>query len=377
MEKRNRIKLPNATPFWRTVRFCFYIRTTIRLLYVPIATVYLAYFLACDTFPHRQYFEFFFLTAILLVGAVPSVLLLVRVLGGRSGISGLLAGGSVTNKWRKQWDAIEMASARVQDRCMQSSATFSLPNARRPVFGNDNHYASYHVPEDVLADIPKGPNFVSFGNVQNQPIQAVDAGSREAASQLARHICSVAAGRLLSKELKFVVFKMEEADSIRLVFVTDVQGRLEHHGFIWLTLCLRVDGTMVTGFVESVRSFYLEASNLSSGLCYRGDETRAKLLSRLVWETIVMASPVSILLAPRHWWYSIQELYDGRQSAWYFERYRPDAGDSVDLFLIGELGNGLRIEQGYLSSVESVRTNLVNEVQMVIGSFQGTNNRAA
>ena len=377
MEKRNRIKLPNAAPFWKTVRFCFYLRSTIRLLYVPVATIYLAYFLACDTFPRSQYFEFFFLTAILLVVAAPSLVLLIRILGGRPGLSGLLAGGSVAREWRTQWDAIEVASARVQERCMQSSATFSLPNARRPTMGNENRHGFYNVPEDVLADIPKGPNFVSFGNVQNQPIQAVDAGSREAASQLVRHISSVVAGRLLGKELTFVVFKIQETDSIRLVFVTDVQGRQEHHGFNWLTLYLRIDGTMVTGFVESVRSFYLEESKLSSGLHFRGDEMRAKQISRLVWEAVVLASPLSILLAPRHWWYSIQELYDGRQSAWFFERYRPDAGDSVDLFLIGELGNGLQIEQGYMSRVESVRTNVVNEVQMVIGSFHGTNNRAA
>jgi hypothetical protein len=240
-----------------------------------------------------------------------------------------------------------------------------------------DHHGFYTVPEEVLVDIPEGPNFVSFGNVQNQPIQAVDAGSREAASQLIRHIGSVVAGRLLGKELEFVVFKIDETDALRLVFVTDVQARQEHHGFIWLTLYLRVDGTMVSGFVESVRSFYLEASKLSSGLSYHGDETRAKLVSRLVWEAVLLVSPVSIFLAPRHWWYSLQEVYDGRQSAWYFERYRPDAGDSVDLFLIGELGNGLRIEEGYLSRVESVRTTLVNELQMVIGSFHGMQNRAA
>ena len=64
-------------------------------------------------------------------------------------------------------------------------------------------------------------------------------------------------------------------------------------------------------------------------------------------------------------------------SAAFFSCVPPDAGDSLELKLVGLVGGGLETDKRFVSRVEGVRTNLVADVDLVISAFRAANQRVA
>lgn len=301
---------------------------------------------------------------------VPSAVVIYRLLKGTKGRPGILAAAEASKAWRARWKEIQQASLDVQRKCRLHRSMFALPGSRGLLLEEEESW-EYERPESVLKDIPEGLYVSTCGNETNQPLQVIEAGSTEKAAAVMQRIAALVAGRLLGREIPFVVFKFQGPNWIHLQFLTAVDPEGLHRSYIWTVLQVKTNGTTVGGFVQTIRNDYFGRGVCSDGYHYHGDEVHAGRSIYSVGYLALMYSPPGLFLVHEVLKEQFFELFHRKVSSQHFFKHGPDNGDTVDLSLIGESGSGIYATAAFSSRVEGIRSDILQEVHKVTGTFAG------
>lgn len=380
MPDRHPVQLPGSSlPYFRTARFVHYVRELIRQSVLLSVAGYFCLLVLVLTVGEDSGSPVAWIVSGSFCGlafllAWPQLLLLYRILWGMSGNRGILFAKSATDRWRAQWQAIAEASLDVQRKCRRQRQLFMLPSMRPDHWLEDDEAGDYSRPEDVLADLPDTPAFVTFGHLTDQPLQVIDAGSADRAAKLVRHMAALVAGRLLGREIPFITFQREWEGGIRMTFLTTVEAGLDHRAYLWTTVQLAVSGTTVGGYVETVRTYYFGRGECRGGYWHRGDEARVKGYGELAVEVLTLVTPLGVVLIRDLLQTAYLELFRRHASGRFYLYYPPEAGDTVELLLIGENGSDLVADNTFAARVEGVRNDILQEIHKVTGIFAGVLN---
>lgn len=368
------IQLPGESlPHGSTVRSAYYHRT---ILYhaVPIAAFLWLWLGLLMLSALKESPEGAILATILMVPLsvllVPSAVVIYRLLKGTEGRRGILAAAEASKAWRTRWKEIQQASLDVQRKCRLHRSMFALPGSRRLLLEDDESW-EYERPESVLEEIPEGLSLSTFGKVTNQPLQVIEAGSTEKAAVVMQRMAALVAGRLLGREIPVIAFQHRGPNWIRLQFLMAVDAEGLHRSYIWTMLHVETNGTTVGGFVETVRNDYFGRGMCFDGYHYHGDEAHAGRTMYGWGYLAALYSPLGFMEIHKVLITQFFELFRHNVSSDFFSNFGPDGGDAIDLRLIGEGGSGITATSAFSSRVEGIRSDILQEVHKVTGTFAG------
>lgn len=376
MNTKPRVELP-STPltFHRTVRFVHYAKGLGRYLPYLISVLSVNTMLwssAVAETVRTKRLDVRFPVVIAAVGGLsilallPYRLYLTRLLTSTGGNTGIRGAKVATTRWRRRWKKARRSSESLQEFCRSNRELFAMPSGRELALTEDE--LAEHLSQ-VLGSVPTAVDFVTYGQHTSQPLQGFDVGSAKRARTVVQRISATIVGRLLSREIPMVAMKEEFESGLRLIFLTDVGAGGKDHAYIWLSVGLDVSGTLITGDMQSICTYWFGRGLSQDGVFYRGDADKAKGLWRLAGMLILLVPPfcyVAAAITVTELW---KEVISRQPSGTFLCNFPPDAGDSVDLALVGRSGSDLRPEPALQSRVDGMRNELTMEVHRAIGAF--------